>query len=70
MKRYWVEVTAPQVWFSRRIWIIWELDVNDVVIIIMRCCVTWKSFALVYVEDTFRVRMDGLIVSILWPYVT
>ena len=65
MKRYQVEVTTPEVWFSRRIWIIWELDVDDIVIIIMKCYVMQKSFALVHVEGIFRVRMGGLIVSIL-----
>jgi len=60
-----VEVTTPEIWFGRRIQIIWELDVDDVIIIIMRCCVTWKSFALVHVEGMFRVRMGSLVVSIL-----
>ena len=65
-----MEATTPEVWFSRSIQIVWELYVNDVVVIIMRCCIMWKSFTLINVETMFRVGMGGLIVSILWPRVT
>ena len=70
MKRNQIEATAPEVWFGRRIQIIWELYVNDIVVIIMRCCIMQKSFALINIENTFSVEMGGLIVSILWPHVT
>jgi len=70
MKRYWVEATAPEVWFSRRIQIIQELDIDNIVIVIMRCYITRKSFVLVHVKGTFRVRMGGLVVSTLWHHIT
>ena len=58
-----MEATAPEVQFSRRIRIIRELDVDDVVIVNLRCCVTQKSFALIHIEGTFRVRIGGPIFS-------
>jgi len=70
MKRDWVEATAPEVWFDRSIRIIWELYVNDIVVLIMKYCIMWKLFALINVENMFRVGMGGLVISILWPRVT
>ena len=65
-----MEATAPKIWFGRRIQIIWELDVDDIVIVIIRCCVTQKLFALVHVKGIFRARMDSLVISTLWHCIT
>ena len=65
-----MEVTTPKLWLSRYVGVIQKLDVNDIIIIVIEGCVTWLSFALVGMANTFRLNKGGLVNSILWPHVS
>jgi len=65
-----MEVTAPKLWLSRYIGVVQKLDVNDVIIIVIESCVTWLSFALVGMANTFQLNKGGPVDFILWPYVS
>jgi len=70
MKRYRVEVTTPEFWFSRQIGVVQKLNVDNIVIIVIGSCVMLLSFALIHVASTFRVNKSGLMlpeVSVVLP---
>ena len=58
-----MEATTSEVWFGGRVRIIWELDVDNIVIVTLWSLDIWKTFALIRIENTFRVRMGDLVVS-------
>jgi len=65
-----MEVTVLEFWFSRRIGVVQKLNVDDIVIIVIRSCITLLSFALIHIASTFQINKGGLMlpeVSVALP---
>ena len=60
-----MEFTASKFRLGRCIGVIRKLDINDVIIIVIEGCVTWLSFALGSMANTFRLNKRGLVGSIM-----
>jgi len=53
MKGNWMEVTASKFWLGRCVGVIWKLDVDDIIIIVIEGCIAWLSFALIGIANMF-----------------
>ena len=65
MKEYRVEAPAPEVWFGRSIQVVWKLDIDDIIIVTLWSLDMWDTFDLIHIENVFRVRMGGLMLSVV-----
>ena len=56
MKKYRMEVTALEFWFSRQIGVVWKSNVDDVVNIAIGSCIMLLSFALIHIASMFQIK--------------